>query len=207
MPAKILGRKNSSNVMKVLWCCDEIGIPFDRLDVGGPFGYEHVENYSALNPNQRVPTIDDDGFILWESNVIVRYLAEKHSRGKLFPSDSETRWEAEKWMDWQQTSIRASMLIVFRGLIRTPPEDRNPEAIENGRRAAAEAWGILDRHLLGRNFVTGDEFTMGDIPVGSDVYRWFTLDIERPPLPNLEEWYGRLCARKPYQTHCMLPLT
>ena len=207
MPAKILGRKNSSNVMKVLWCCDEIGIPFDRLDVGGPFGYDHVENYGALNPNQRVPTLDDNGFILWESNVIVRYLAEKHSRGKLFPSDSETRWEAEKWMDWQQTRIRASMLIVFRGLIRTLPEDQDPEAIENGRRAAAEAWGILDRHLQGRNFVTGDEFTMGDIPVGSDVYRWFTLDIERPPLPNLEEWYGRLCARKPYRTHCMLPLS
>ena len=207
MPAKILGRKNSSNVMKVLWCCDEIGISFDRLDVGGPFGYDHVENYGALNPNLRVPTIDDDGFILWESNVIVRYLAEKHSQGKLFPLDPKTRWEAEKWMDWQQTSIRASMLIVFLGLIRTPPEDRNPETIENGRKAAAEAWGILDRHLQGRHFVTGNEFTMGDIPVGSDVYRWFTLDIERPPLPNLEAWYGRLCARKPYQTHCMLPLT
>ena len=207
MPAKILGRKTSSNVMKVLWCCDEIGIPFDRLDVGGPFGYDHVENYGALNPNLRVPTIDDDGFILWESNVIVRYLAEKHSKGKLFPSDPKTRWEAEKWMDWQQTSIRASMLIVFLGLIRTSPEDRNPETIENGRKAAAEAWGILDRHLQGRHFVTGNEFTMGDIPVGSDVYRWFTLDIERPALPNLEAWYGRLCARKPYQTHCMLPLT
>ena len=207
MPAKILGRKNSSNVMKVLWCCDEIGIPFAQVDVGGPFGYDHVENYGALNPNLRVPTLDDDGFILWESNVIVCYLAEKHSRGKLFPSDSETRWEAEKWMDWQQTSIRANMLIVFLGLIRTSPEDRNPEAIEKGRRAAADAWSILDGHLRGRNFVAGDEFTMGDIPVGSDVYRWFTLDIERPALPNLEAWYGRLCARKPYQTHCMLPLT
>lgn len=203
----LLGRKNSINVMKVLWCCDELGLPFERIDVGGKFGFENVPDYLQLNPNGRVPTIRDGDLTLWESNVIVRYLCEKHGRGTLWPAEPARRWEAEKWMDWQQAHVGANMMVLLRQLVRTPPEERDMVAVENARQTAAEAWKVADGNLAGRNFVTGDDFTMGDIPLGCMLYRWNAFDIERPPLPNLEAYYERLKTRPPFAEHVLIPLS
>ena len=198
---KILGRKTSVNVMKVLWACAELNLKFDRVDIGGPFGGNDKPEYLALNPNGRVPTIDDDGFILWESNVIVRYLAAKHGAGSLWPSDPRQRAEADMWMDWQQTTMGGLMFPIFWGLVRTPAEKRDHAAIEKARAELAKTLNMVELRLARSKFIAGDSLTVGDIPIGCHIHRWFNLPIERPRQPNLEAWYKRLTERPGYKSH------
>jgi glutathione S-transferase len=204
---KIWGRTSSVNVQKVLWCADELGLDYERIEAGGAFGVVREPAYLAMNPNAVVPTIEDDGFVLWESNTIVRYLAAKHPSGNLYPSVPRARAEAERWMDWQLSTANGGMVTIFWGLIRTKPEERNSGAIEAARHSMCEIWSRLDRHLADRDYVAGDHFTMGDIPIGALVYRWFNLAIERNDLPHLRAWYDRLTKRKAYQKHVMVVLS
>ena len=204
---RIWGRSNSINVQKVLWCCEELDIRYQRVDVGGPFGGNKEPEYLRLNPNGLVPTISDGGFVLWESNVIVRYLAAKHGMGTLCPEDLAERADADRWMDWQMGTLWAHFRPAFIGIIRTPPEKRDPDYIATAISNTAENLAMLDAHLATRDYVTGPAFTMADIPLGVTAYRWFNLEIERPPMPNLEAWYERLCARSPYKATVMLPLS
>jgi glutathione S-transferase len=198
---RILGRKTSSNVQKVLWCCGEIGLAFERTDLGGPFGGNKTPEYLALNPNGLVPTIDDDGFVLWESNAIVRYLAATHAAGSLFPSDLKARADADRWMDWQQTTIASPLGILFRGLLKKPPDTIERAEIEAARGRAATALAILDARLARSRYVAGDTLTMGDIALGYAPHRWLLMPLERPALPNLERWYRDLSARPAYTEH------
>ena len=204
---KILGRNNSSNVQKVMWCIGELGLKHERTDIGGPFGGNKDAKYLALNPMGLVPTMDDDGFVLWESNSIVRYLAAKHGMGTLCPADPKVRASAERWMDWQLSAMGPAITPVFLGLIRTPPDKRDPAAIEAGRKRAAELFGMLDAHLTGRKFVAGDSLTIGDIPLGIMAYRWFNFPIERPEHKYARAWYERLAQRPAFKQHVMLPIT
>ena len=204
---RIWGRSNSINVQKVLWCCEELDIRYQRVDVGGPFGGNKEPEYLRLNPNGLVPTISDGGFVLWESNVIVRYLAAKHGMGTLCPEDLAERADADRWMDWQMGTLWSSFRPAFVGLVRTPTEKRDPDYIATAISRTAENLAMLDAHLAARDYVTGPAFTMADIPLGVTAYRWFNLEIERPPMPNLEAWYERLCARFPYKATVMLPLS
>jgi glutathione S-transferase len=198
---KILGRTTSSNVQKVLWCCGEIGLAFERSDVGGAFGGNKTAEYLALNPNGLVPTIDDDGFILWESNPIVRYLATKHAMGTLCPADLRRRADADRWMDWQQTVAAGPMGVLFRALLRSPPDNVGTDELDAARRRAMTALVILDAQLGRAKYVTGPELTMADIALGFVPHRWLKLPIERPALPNLERWYRDLCERPAYREH------
>ena len=204
---RIWGRNNSINVQKVLWCCEELDIRYQRVDVGGSFGGNREPEYLRLNPNGLVPTISDDGFVLWESNAIVRYLAAKHGMGTLCPEDFAERADADRWMDWQMGTLWASFRPAFHGLVRTPPERRDRAYITTAISKTAENLAILDAHLVDRDYVTGPSLTMADIPLGVTAYRWFSLAIERPTMPNLEAWYGRLCAQAPYRASVMLPLS
>jgi glutathione S-transferase len=203
---KIIGRKTSSNVQKVLWACGEIDLPFEREDLGGPFGGNDTPEYRALNPNGRVPTIVDDGFVLWESNSCVRYLAAKHSHGKLYPEDLQARGNGERWMDWQLTIMSPAMQPVFWGLVRTPPEKRDMDKIEEARKKLSAAMAIFDAHLAGSKFVAGDTLTVGDIPMGIAVHRWFAMDMTREDYPNLKCWYDLLVERPPFREYVMPPL-
>jgi len=198
---KILGRKTSSNVQKVLWCCGEIGLAFERTDAGGPFGGNRTPQYLALNPNGLVPTIDDEGFVLWESNAIVRYLATRHALGSLCPTDLRRRADADRWMDWQQTALAAPMGVLFRALLRAPPDRVEPAELDAARQKAASALSILDAQLGRTKYVAGAELTMGDIALGFVPHRWFLMPVERPALPNLERWYRDLCERPAYREH------
>jgi glutathione S-transferase len=203
---KVWGRHGSINVQKVLWCCDELGLAFERVDAGGEFGGLDTADYLAKNPNARIPTIDHDGFVLWESNTIVRYLCATFGRGALCPAEERARADVERWMDWQLCHILPGLITMFFGLIRTPPEKRDDAAIEAARVRTEEFWRILDRHLEGRAYVGGESFTMGDIPVGAFAYRWYALPVARPELPALRRWCGRLEARPAYRSRVMLPL-
>lgn len=203
----IWGRDNSINVMKVLWACQEVSLPYERVDLGGAFGGTGEPGYLAMNPNGRVPTIRDGDTVLWESNVCVRYLARTYGKPGLWPADGEARWRAEQWMDWQQTTLGPDLRPVFWQLVRTPAGERDPAVIEASRQACAKQVAVLDAHLGRYDFVAGPVFSMGDIPVGSAIYRWLALDIERPAAPNVERWYQRLAERDGYRKHVMKPLT
>jgi glutathione S-transferase len=203
----IWGRTSSINVQKVLWCCAELGLDYERIDAGLQFGMVDTPEYRARNPNALVPTIDDDGFLLWESNVIVRYLASTYGLGKLCPADVRQRYAAEKWMDWQATTLWPAFRIVFLGLIRTPPEKRDQRAIEAARKETIRVLPVLDAQLGKTVFVGGEALTMGDIPVGAAIYRCFSLGIERGAFPNIARWYDRLAERPAYHEHVMLPLS
>ena len=198
---KILGRPTSANVQKVVWLCDEIDLAYDREDIGGPFGGNDQPEYLALNPNARVPTIIDDGFVLWESNACVQYLASKHADGSWYPSDLKARADAARWMDWTLGTLAPAHVPAFAGLIRTPPDQRNPDAIKAGRDDFAAQLAILDRYLGESAYVAGDAITMGDMPPSILTFRWFNLDIEREDYPNLKRWYDSIAARPSFKKH------
>jgi len=194
---RIWGRVNSVNVKKALWAAEELGLKYERIDAGMQFGVTRTAEYRKMNPNSLVPTIEDEGFVLWESHTIVRYLAAKHAAGTLWPTDLRVRADAERWMDWAFT-FQNAMRDVFWGLIRTPPEKRDMKAIEAGAKRSAEVIQVLEQFLEGRPFVAGERFTMGDIPIGCEVQRYMRVPIERPRAPNVEAWFERLRARPPF---------
>jgi glutathione S-transferase len=201
---KIWGRNTSSNVQKVMWALTEMGLQCERIDVGGPFGKNNEAPYLAMNPNGVVPTLEEpDGFILWESNSIVRYLAAKHGAGTLEPADLRTRFSAQRWMDWQLSVANAAITPVFWGLIRTPPDKRDPKSIAAGTVKCAAAFKIMDDQLAGTRFIAGDDFSYGDIPLGPFAYRYFRLVPEHPPFPNVERWYAEICARPAFKQHVL----
>ena len=203
----IWGRNNSVNVQKALWCCEEMSVEYKRIDAGGKFGVVNTAEYRALNPNGLVPTLDDDGFVLWESNAIVRYLSGRHGVGTLWPSDPRSRAVADQWMDWQVSTFWPAIRPMFMGIVRTPPAERDPNAIESSRLKTAEVLGMVDARLASRPYIAGDTLTMGDIPLGAGIWRWMALPIERPPLPNVQRWFDALVARPAYKNVVMLPLT
>ena len=204
---KIWGRTDSSNVQKVLWCCGELGVPFERLDWGGKFGGNQDPQYAAMNPNGLVPTIKDGDFVLWESNSIMRYLNAKYGNGKLLPASAEGMADANRWMDWQLSAFNPVIVPLFFATVRTAPEKRDPQAIQTALDKTVKAWQTVDKQLAKNRFLGGDEFSLGDIPLGVWAYRWFNLPIERPKQVNLERWYESLKQHEPYRTHIMIPVT
>jgi len=203
---KIWGRANSSNVKKVTWLCEEIGLPYQRVDAGLAYGVVNTPEYRKLNPNGLVPTIDDDGFILWESNAIVRYLAAKHAAGTLWPTDLKVRADADRWMDWCSTTLAPAFVPVFMTMVRTPPDKRNPQVIEEGTKKTAEVLARFDAVLAGRQFVIGDRFSMADIGFGGLVWLINNVAFDRPKLANFDAWYARISARPAFKKAVALPV-
>jgi len=199
---KVWGRITSSNVQKVMWAVGEIGLPHERIDIGGPFGKNREPAYLAMNPNGLVPTLqEEDGFLLWESNSIVRYLAAKHRAAVLEPGDLRHRALASQWMDWQLSVAAPAISACFWGLIRTPPAARDHAAIEASKRNTTAAMILLDGALAKSAYVAGDAFSYGDIPVGIVAYRYRQLVPERPALSNFERWYAAISARQAFRDH------
>jgi glutathione S-transferase len=205
---KIWGRSNSVNVQKVLWACEELALPYERIDAGLQFGVVNTPEYKRLNPNAMVPTIEDDGLVLWESNAIVRYLAAKYGVGTLWPNDLKLRASADRWMDWQQTTLWVRGLRdVFWTLVRTPPAERDPAALEVARGKTVTHLAMVEAALAGNDYLCGKDFTMGDVPMGCAIHRWFGVPIERPASPNLEAYYRRLTERPAFRKIVYHPLT
>ncbi len=200
----IWGRLNSHNVKKVVWLAEEMGLAYDRRDVGGPFGMD--EAYRALNPNALIPTVEDDGFVLWESNAILRYLAANHGGADVYPVDPKARASAERWMDWGFTWADAIRPIFFQ-MVRTEADKRDTALIERSVARAAGLSAILDDVLGRQEWLSGNAFGIGDIPVAAYANSWFQLPVERPSRPNLERWYAALQARAPFRDVVMIPLT
>jgi len=204
----IWGRTNSANVAKVLWLLDELGLSYERVDAGGKFGRTGTPEYRAMNPLGLVPTLEEDGFSLFESNAIIRYLCNAHApTSPLYPAEPRARGVVDAWLDLQQTALNRPQGIVFGGLIRTPPEQRDHAAISAAVSEVGQIWGLLDSRLAGRDFIAGGEMTLADIAFGVHAHRWFGIPIARPDSPNLLAWYHRLLARPPYAAHVAQPIT
>jgi glutathione S-transferase len=202
---KIWGRKTSVNVQKVMWAVAELGLPHERIDAGGPFGKTDTPEYGLLNPNRLVPVIDDDGFTMYESNACVRYLANRYGKAGLMPADYMGAARADQWMDWSITTPYPDIIPgLFVQFVRVTAADRKQDAVEAAAARAGKSLGILNAQLHGKPFILGDTLTMADIAVGTLLYRYFTMPITRPSLPNVEAYYQRLTSRKAYQDHAMI---
>ncbi|MDF3072393.1 MAG: glutathione S-transferase [Alphaproteobacteria bacterium] len=204
---KIWGRRNSINVQKALWTAEICGRAYDSIEVGGAFGGTQEPNYLAMNPNKVVPTLQDGEVTVWESNSIVRYLASRYAIDGFWPGEPAARSRAERWMDWQLSTLNTPMRDLFWGYVRTAPEKRDVAALQEAFTLAGAAMRILDAHLSSNAFVAGETFTMGDVPVGCFTYRWFTLPLDRPDLPHLARWYESLHDKPGYRRHVMVTMT
>ena len=203
----IWGRLSSINVRKVVWAASEVGGPVQRTDAGGSFGLVQTPGYLHLNPHALVPVLQDGDTTLWESNVIVRYLAARFPESGLLPGSLAQRFEAEQWMDWQQTSTNPAGRDAFLHLVRLPPEQRKPQRVQQSVAATEPLLSLLDQRLAQREFVLGDQFSMADIPLGCEVHRWFALPLSRPSWPHLERWFAQLQARPASKGILDLPLS
>ena len=204
---KIWGRANSINVQKVLWCCAELNIKYDRIDAGMQFGVNNTPEYLAMNPNGLVPTVNHDGFVLWESHAILRYLCGLHGLGTLWPGTPRAFANADRWLEWYNTTLWINLRPVFWNLVRIAPEKRDMPLVNESVQKLNANWRIADTHLASNRYFGGENFTMGDIPLGVAAFRWFNLPIERDSLRNIEAWYHGICERPAFKQHCMAPLT
>jgi glutathione S-transferase len=202
----VYGRASSSNVQKVLWLCEEIGLPYSTAHSVAPGKARDSADYTKLNPNGLIPTIDEDGFVLWESNAIVRYLAAKHAAGSIFPADLRSRADSDRWMDWQATVLAPPTAVALRQAVRTPPDKRDNAALAAACAELRDKAATLDAALAGRAYLAGPDLTIGDLAVGQWMWRYASLVPDRPAHPNLEAWYARLQARPAYRKIVMTPL-
>jgi len=204
----IWGRRSSFNVQKVMWLVGELRIEHRRIDAGGQFGGLDTHEFRTMNPHGRVPVIDDDGTVVWESHAILRYLAARHGPSQFWSEDASERSQVDRWMDWAQTALQPDFQRgVFWGFYRTPESQRNWPAIREKIARCAIHFQLLDRMLADRWFLCGDTFSLADIPAGTSLFRYFGLDIERPSLPHVQAWYDRLQERQAYREHVMVSLS
>jgi glutathione S-transferase len=199
---KIWGRISSINVRKAVWAAQECGVPFERVDAGAAFGMVKTPVFLAKNPNGLIPMMEEEdeqkGFVLWESNAIVRYLCASYAPDRLYPQALHARFDAERWMDWQQTTFNPAGRGAFMQLIRTAPEHRQQAVIDQSVAATEALLAMLDAHLSQRAFMGGDQFTMADIPLGCELHRWCGLTLPQASLTSyahVKRWYQQLVAR------------
>ncbi len=202
---KVWGRRNSLNVQKVLWLIGELQLPHEHIPAGGDFGGLDDPGFRAMNPHGLVPVVQDGGAMIWESHAILRHLAEAHGAERFWPSLTE-RSRILPWMDWAQTSFQPSFSNgLFWGYYRTPPEQQDWASIRKHIAVCDHELSVLDRVLETRRFVAGDEFTLADVPIGTCMFRYLSLDLPRRPAPHVERWRLELQARPAYREHVMLP--
>ena len=207
MALVVWGRLSSVNVQKVVWCADELGLEYHRIDAGGRFGVNDSARYLAMNPNGLVPVIEDDGFVLSESNAIVRYLAARHGPSSLWPDELRARAQVDRWMEWQSTEFTPAMRDSFWQLVRVAPESRDARAIEASRAKGEKLAAVLDAHLAQRRWIAGDGFTLADLVNGCAAHRWLNLPMPRVARPHIDRWYADLRSRPASRQVTSLPIS
>jgi glutathione S-transferase len=205
MVRKIWGRLSSVNVQKVVWAAEELGLPYARIDAGGAFGQNRTPEYLAMNPNGLVPVLQEDGFVLWESHAILRYLGATHP-SPLWSSNAREAALLDRWLDWTTATLGEPMRVIFWALVRTKEAERDMHAVARAVDQAGTRWGLLETWFAGRSYLGGDRFTLADIPAGCFVHRWFSLPIARPHQPAVQAWYERLLERPAFAQYVARPL-
>lgn len=201
----VWGRTTSSNVQMVMWALGELGLEHRRHDVGGAFGGNDTPEYLAMNPNGLVPTFEDKGVKLWESAAIVRYLGAAYGDEQFWPKDPLKRATQDKWAEWIKTAFGPAFLnSVFTQLVRTKPELRDAKIIAAGVKNVQKLAAMLDVRLAESDYIGGSDVSFADVIVGTLLYRYFTVEFEREPTPNLRAYYDRLTRRPAYAEHAMV---
>ena len=205
----IWGRANSVNVQKVLWCCEELGLAYDRIDAGLQFGRNNEPEYLAMNPMGRIPTLVDGDFVLWESNSIIRYLAMQYApESTLYPAEPKVRASADRWLDWSLSALQPAERPVFWGYVRTKAADRDMAQLAAAVSEVEKLWRVVDAHLKGRDYLEGNTFTLADLVIAAYARRWFGIaELVRPALPELERWYVGITQRAGFQRYVSHALT
>ncbi|HWW05817.1 glutathione S-transferase family protein [Collimonas sp.] len=199
---KILGKASSINVRKVLWTCDELGLPFEQEDWGSGFRATDTADFLALNPNAMVPVIRDGDFVLWESNAIIRYLAAAYGDGALLPAAPRQRAKVEQWMDWQATELNNSWRYAFLALVRKNPAYADQAALAASVASWSQHIAILERQLASTGaYILGDTFSLADVPLGLSVNRWLMTPLPHPEYPALAAYFERLSQRPAFLRH------
>jgi glutathione S-transferase len=190
----IWGRISSINVRKVVWAVQYLNLTHRRTDAGGQFGIVKTPDYLAHNPNALVPLLEDGDFRLWESNVILRYLCARHAPGTLYPQDLKARFDAERWMDWQQTTLNPAGRDAFVQLIRRPGGQVDATRVDASVAATTPLLDLLDAHLARQPFMAGSQLTMADIPIACEIHRWRGTPLPHQPRAHLDRWYQHMLA-------------
>lgn len=211
---EVWGRPNSICTQRVLWACVEAEVEFTlnlasatmgpggHVSTGGTsYGVVDTPSYLAMNPNGSIPTIKDGGFVLWESNAIVAYIAAKYGAAHLYEDKLETFARASQWMSWTNEHLEPPLHVLVMELYRLPAVKRTSGAVDAAAGDIAPWIEVLDRHLSTQPFVAGANFTMGDIPTGAAVYRSTLLVPDRPAPPHVNAWLERLTARDGFKRH------
>jgi glutathione S-transferase len=201
---EVWGRRSSSNVQKVIWALDELGLKFDRHTMGGSFGGNREPAYLKMNPNGLVPVLRDGDVTMFESNAIVRYLAARYGDGTLRPKEAKGLAAAEQWMEWQQQDVVPSISAIFWNEVRLPKAERNANAIAAAEANLAKTLPIADNALASSEWFAGDRFSFGDIVMGVLYWRYFKVGGKTLDLPNIERWFGALQQRPAYQKWIMV---
>ena len=204
---KIWGRISSINVRKVVFTAQLLELPFERIDAGATFGVVQTPDYKARNPNGLVPLLEDGDFSLWESNVIVRYLGASYGGSGFYPQALPARFDAERWMDWQQATFNPAGREAFIQLIRTPAERRNQAAIDASVTATERLLAMLEAHLARQPFMAGNTLTMADVPIACEMHRWWGLPLQHPPRPSLQRWYDGIRSKPAARGALDIPLS
>jgi glutathione S-transferase len=203
---KVWGRKTSSNVQAVMWCLGELGLDWERIDLGHRYGGTDTPEFTAMNPNRTVPMVQDGALpALWETGAVLRYLAQAYGNDAFWPQNLAERTEVDRWAEWSKINIALGFTTpVFWQVVRTAPADQDQSAIQKAVAALEQRLSIADAQLS-RNFhLAGDAFTLADIQFGHILYRYYDIAIARRPLPHLRRYYERLCHRSAYRNHVML---
>ncbi|HCR96413.1 MULTISPECIES: glutathione S-transferase family protein [Halomonas] len=203
------GRDNSTNVKKVRWVLNELEVPFEQIQAGLQFGVNNTPEYQAMNPNGLVPLLKDDATdsLLWESNTIIRYLAAQYGQGNLWIEQPAKRAQAEKWMDWANSTLSPAHRVILMGYVRTPEAQRDNAAIEAGMQACEKLFELLDNALANQAWFSGEAFGLGDIAVAPFVYNLWNIGLTWQPRPHLERWYQQLTERPVFRDVVMIPVT
>lgn len=192
------GRASSANVQKVVWALEEMKLPYERLDVGGKFGGTDTPDFGAMNPNRLVPVLTDGNLTIWESHAILRYLAGSYSVGNFWPEDPAERATIDQWTDWTASTFQPAWLKVFMLVVRTAPQNQDKEAIAKAVADTGECLKIMNEALADRPFLAGEALSYADFAAGVSLYRWTTMEIERPEFEHVTAWHERLLEREAF---------
>lgn len=201
----VYGRATSSNVQIAMWTIGEIGLEYERLDIGHSYGGNDTPEYLAMNPNGLVPTIRDGDLVLWEAAAIMRYLAARYGDEAFWPRDPAVRAPLDMWAEW----IRSTFAPTFSGglfwpLVRTPAAKRDNEAVARAVEKVKPLARMLDARLGDGPWLAGEAFTFSDVMVGHQLYRYYTMEFDRAETPALDAYYQRLQTRPAYVEHGMV---
>ncbi|WP_421853362.1 glutathione S-transferase family protein [Marinomonas sp.] len=200
---KIYGRTTSFNVQKVLWFLEELGVPYEHIELGGRFGGLESDDFARLNPMKKVPVLIDGDKVIWESHTILRYLAASYGTGKWYSDDAYQRSLYERWMDWSHVLFQPAFMAMFWGYYRMPASKRNMPEVNEALQKCMTCLATLDTALADSKYVAGALMTLADICAGSIIYRLISQGLDVPLPRHVADWYEGLKSQAGYQKWIM----